>query len=202
VFYGIDRSAPLDTKIVKKDGRKCLELMVGHAFGNPAAFYNFQGYIRYADDAHTEPLDLPMGASVSVRIFVPEDWEDDVIRGADLWARIDDPNEDVGNDAYPTAGFYNYGDGEGTAFSIFEPYSGEIVDYYDADIEYGEWNEVKIVWTKKGVYHYCNGELLHHDNAPEYADCVALEAVFLQGWRATDLEEDYSIWFDDVRGKK
>lgn len=206
-LYGVDRSEPLDTQFVTQGKRKCLQLTVGHDHGNPDPFYNFQGYIRYADSAHTAPLALPIGARVSVQIYVPTDWADDVVRGADLWARIDDPNEDVGYDAYPTAGFYNYADGQGTAFSIFEPYSGDIIDIYDADIEYGAWNEVEMVWKASGVHFYCNGELLHVDDAPEYADGVALEAVFLQGWRPDDLSdydlsEDYDIWFDDVKGRK
>ena len=201
-LYGVDRSEPLDTQIVTQDKRKCVQLTVGHEHGNPDPFYNFQGYVRYADAAHTQPLALPIGARVSVRIFVPEEWAGDVIRGADLWVRIDDPAQEVGYDAYPTAGFYNYADGNGTVFSIFEPYSGDIVDIYDASIEYGAWNDVEMVWKATGVHFYCNGELLHVDDAPEYADGLALEAVFLQGWRASDLDEDYDIWFDDVQGQK
>jgi hypothetical protein len=200
--YGVDRSEPLATEIVKKDGGKCLQLTVGHDHGNPDPFYNFQGYVRYADDGHTEPLELPMGARVAVSIYVPEEWQGDVVRGADLWVRIDDPAETVGYDAYPTAGFYNYADGQGTAFSIFEPYSGDIVDVYDAGIEYGAWNDVEIVWEAEGVAFYCNGERLHVDDAPEYATGLALEAVFLQGWRASGLEEDYDIWFDDMKAHK
>lgn len=201
-LYGFDRSDPLGTEFVTQDGRKCLQLTVGHEHGDPDPFYNFQGYVRYADAAHTKPLALPMGARVSVRMFVPEDWQDDVLRGADLWVRIDDPAQEVGWDAYPTAGFYNYADGNGTAFSIFEPYSGDIVDVYDAPIAYGEWNDVEIVWEADGVSFFCNGELMHVDDAPEYADGVALEAIFLQGWRSSLLEEDYDVWFDDVKGLK
>jgi hypothetical protein len=197
--YGVDRSLPLDTEFVTQAKRKCLQLTVGHDFGDPDPFYNFQGYIRYADE-NQSPLALPIGARASVRIFVPDDWEGDVIRGADLWVRIDDPNYDVGYDAYPTAGFYNYGDGEGTCFSIFLPYTGEILDFYDAPFEYGEWNTVEMVWKATGVEFYCNGELQYLDDTPDYADCLALEAIFLQGWRAGDLSEDYDIWFDDAKG--
>lgn len=200
-LYTPDRSAARQIALAKVDGRKGLQLTVGYDVGNPDPFYNFQGYVRWANTAHTATLGLASRASLSVDIYVPSSWKQSVLRGADLWARIDDPAYDAGHDPYPTAGFYNYGDGAGVAFSIFEGYSGEIVDYYDVKIKYDDWNRVSMTWDASGVSYFLNKKLIHHDSAPEYASCLALEAAFLQGWRAGGLGADYDVYFDDLKGQ-
>ncbi len=197
-YYGPDRSAPQSAVTGTYFGKTALNMTI---WDNPTvtnSFYNFQGLQRYADVAHTTGFGITAeGSSLSMDIYIPSSWNATSggtadRRGGDLWARFDDVNETIGNDAYPTLGFYNEGDGLGVGLEVFRPYTGNIevfslstLSTLGAAPQLDGWNSLKMKFINDSVEHYLNGVLVYTDTDAGWNNVATLDGAFIQGWRST-----------------
>ncbi len=146
---------------------------------------------RYGDTAHSTGFQLPaVGSRLSMDIYVPSSWNGTTLgsddkRGGDLWARFDDTTQTVGNDAYPTIGLYNEGDGNGLNIETFDTYTGNISVYSLAtgNVQLDGWNNLAMEFDGTSLKSYVNGVLVHSDNDAGWANVATLESGFIQGWR-------------------
>jgi hypothetical protein len=210
-YYGVDRAPAATWETTTFAGQTVAHIGLAQNATTPYndPFYNFQGYVRYANTAQTTGFAAPAIATLSVDLYVPTAWNGATTkRGGDLWARIDDTTQTVGNDAYPTLGVYNYGDGAGAQVSIFTPYDGNIFDFnatalagFGTAINFDGWNNLKMVYKgTSGVDFFFNNTLIKTDNDPGYANTVSLDASFLQAWRPSSFITNpdlYDVYFDN-----
>jgi len=196
--YGIDRANPGGFTVNDNDdGVLNISVLSADAAGQTSSFYNFHGL----STSPVGDLGAPRGATVTVDLYVPSSWDgDSTKRAGDLWVRIDDPAETIGNDYYPTIGIYNYADGQGALVSMFSPSAGgfdgdSIYDRYDIPIIFDGWNQLGIRYTSTGVDYLFNSQVVGTDNDPGYLATLNLDAVLLQGWQG---EVDYTATFDNL----
>ncbi|MBI1332217.1 MAG: PEP-CTERM sorting domain-containing protein [Armatimonadetes bacterium] len=190
-YYGVDREAPLSFTTGNFFGHTAAKLSVWDDSGQTNSFYDFQGEQRYGDTAHSTGFALPaVGTKLSMDIYVPSSWNgtasgSDDKRGGDLWARYDDVTQTIGNDAYPTVGFYNEGDGNGLNIETFDTYTGNIsvIPLASANVQLDGWNNLSMIFDGTSLNSYVNGVLVHSDSNAGWANVASLESGFIQGWR-------------------
>lgn len=190
-YYGVDRRAPQSFTTGTFFGHTAAKLTVWDDSGETNSFYNFQGMQRYGDTAHSTGFQLPaIGSRLSMDIYVPSSWNGTTggsndKRGGDLWARFDDTTQTVGNDAYPTVGFYNEGDGNGLNIETFDTYTGAInvISLATANVQLDGWNNLAMEFDGTSLKSFVNGILVHTDSDSGWANVASLESGFIQGWR-------------------
>ena len=190
-YYGVDREAPQSFTTGTYFGHSAAKLTVWDDSGQTDPFYDFQGMQRYGNTAHTASFGLPqVGTRLSMDIYVPSSWNgtslgSDDKRGGDLWARYDDSTQTVGNDAYPTLGFYNEGDGNGLNIETYDTFTGQVsvIGLGVANVQLDGWNNLAMEFDGTSLNSYVNGVLVHSDSNAGWANVVGLEAGFVQGWR-------------------
>lgn len=209
-YYGIDRESPQSYNTGSYFGHSALNMHIWDDSAQTNSFYNFQGLQRYGDTAHTTGFQLAaIGTRLSMDIYVPSSWNGTTggsndKRGGDLWARYDDTTQTIGNDAYPTVGFYNEGDGNGLAIETFDTYTGNIGVYSLAlgNVTLDAWNNVAMEFDGTSLNSYVNGILIHSDNDAGWANVTTLEGGFVQGWRPTSwigTGNNYDVTVDNLQ---
>ena len=190
-YYGVDREAPQSVTTGNYFGHSAMNLHVWDDSAQTQQFYDFQGMQRYGDVGHTTGFQLPaVGTRLSMDIYVPTSWNGTTggsndKRGGDLWARFDDTTQTIGNDAYPTVGFYNEGQGAGLGIETFDTYTGNInvFSLASANVQLDGWNNLAMEFDGTSLKSYVNGVLLHTDSDAGWANVATLESGFVQGWR-------------------
>ncbi len=199
--FGIDRANPGGFTV--DDGNNNVLVInntAADAPGQTSGFYNFHGIqTGPAGDFNAGP-----GALLTVEVFIPSSWNDAAARLAgDLWARIDDPAQTIGNDLYPTVGVYNYGDSNGLQVSLFSPtvngfdsaMGQNILDLPAVTINFDVFNTLGIRFTGTSVEYLFNGVVVATDSDAIYATATELDQAYLQTWQGN---ADYSATFDNL----
>ncbi|MEI7577191.1 MAG: PEP-CTERM sorting domain-containing protein [Armatimonadota bacterium] len=197
-YYGPDRSAPQSAVTGTFFGKTALKMTIWDNPGVTDPFYNFQGLQRYADVAHTQGFGITaQNSNLSMDVYIPSSWNATTggtadRRGGDLWARFDDVTQTVGNDAYPTLGFYNEGNGNGVGLEVFRPYTGNIEVFslsalttLGAAPQLNGWNNLRMRFVNNTVEHYLNNVLVYTDSDAGWNNVASLEGAFVQGWRSS-----------------
>ena len=195
-YYGTDREAPQSVTTGTFFGKTAVKLTVWDDSAVTDPFYDFQGIQRYGDTAHTTGFGVQAaGSNISLDFYIPSSWNGTAggtndKRGGDLWARFDDTTMSVGNDAYPTVGFYNEGDGNGLGVETFDTYTGNINVFslatlagLGAGINLDGWNNVAMSFDGTTLSSFVNGKLIHTDSDTGWGNVATLEGGFIQGWR-------------------
>ena len=208
--YGIDRESPQSYSTGTFFGHSALNMHVWDDSGQTDQFYDFQGLQRYGNDAHTTGFQLPaVGTRLSMDIYVPLSWNGTTgglndKRGGDLWARFDDTTQPIGNDAYPTVGFYNEGGGAGLGIETYDTFTGgiNIFSLSSANVTLDGWNNLAMEFDGTSLKSYVNGVLLHSDNNSGWGNVATLEGAFVQGWRPLDwvgTSNNYDVTVDNLQ---
>jgi hypothetical protein len=208
--YGIDRESPQSYNTGTYFGHSALNMHVWDDSAQTNSFYDFQGLQRYGNSAHTTGFQLSaVGTRLSMDIYVPSSWNgttsgSDDKRGGDLWARFDDTTQNVGNDAYPTVGFYNEGDGKGLAIETFDTFTGNIsvTSLSTANVSLDGWNNLAMEFDGTSLNSYVNGILVHSDSDAGWANVASLEGAFVQGWRPLSwvgTTNNYDVTVDNLQ---
>jgi hypothetical protein len=158
------------------------------------SFFNYHGITT------TDRFNAPRGSMLSVQVYIPASFNGTDQRGADLWARINDPAiSDPGYHDYPTIGVFNVGNG--AYVEAYNPITGEYDDV-GATVKIDDWNTLGIKLTNSSIEYYFNDGLVRTDSSAYYSEPdLTLDQAYLQGWQgASDTANtDYSIRFDNLQ---